>query len=84
MQTSSADQVRFGDPMSHLVKQRGAAPPPPVIPDAMAKQMKKSGFVVPQARHSSLQCNIISHSALVFCKLSLFWKTATSVQRGVP
>ena len=36
--------------MSHLVKQKAAAPPPPVIPAAMAKQMKKTGSVVPQAR----------------------------------
>ena len=45
-----ADRLRFGDPMSHLVKQREAAPPPPVIPERMAKQMKKSGFIVPQVR----------------------------------
>ena len=35
--------------MAHLVKQKEAAPPPPVISASLAKQMKKSGFVVPQA-----------------------------------
>ena len=47
--------LRFGDPMAHLVARRGGepAPPPPVIPAAMAKQLKKyGGFVVPQVRLS--------------------------------
>jgi len=42
---------RFGDPMAHLVRQKEVAPPPPVIPERMAQQMKKSGFIVPQASH---------------------------------
>ena len=35
--------------MAHLVRKRKAqAPPAPIIPAHMAKQMRKSGFVVPQ------------------------------------
>eukprot|EP00884_Botryococcus_braunii_P001158 jgi/Botrbrau1/11042/Bobra.92_2s0013.2 len=43
-------QVRFGDPMAHLVrrKQAGEDVPPPEIPDHVRKQMKKRGFVIPQ------------------------------------
>lgn len=52
-----ADRARFGDPMAHLVRQKEAAPPPPVIPERMARQMKKSGFVVPQASPLSPQKN---------------------------
>jgi hypothetical protein len=50
-----ADRARFGDPMAHLVRQKEAAPPPPVIPERMVEQMKKSGFVVPQASTLSTQ-----------------------------
>ena len=42
------DRARFGDPMAHLVKQRQAEPPAPVIPDHVQQQMAKSGFVIPQ------------------------------------
>lgn len=45
------DRVRFGDPMAHLAARRaGNAPPPPVVPQHMQRQMRKSGFVVPQVR----------------------------------
>lgn len=44
-------QVRFGDPMAHLARRRARdAPPLPVVPEAMQRQMRKSGFVVPQVR----------------------------------
>ena len=42
--------------MAHLVRQKEAAPPPPVIPERLAKLMKKSGFVVPQASQSFGYC----------------------------
>ena len=34
--------------MAHLVKQQPNAPPPPAIPAHMEREMRKSGFVVPQ------------------------------------
>lgn len=46
----AAERERFGDPMAHLVRKRKAQAQPaaPIIPAHMAKQMRKSGFMVPQ------------------------------------
>ncbi|KAK9805845.1 hypothetical protein WJX73_006982 [Symbiochloris irregularis] len=55
------ERERFGDPMAHLVRRRQAqAPAPAIVPEHMAKQMRKSGFMVPQEvpAHSWLKRNM--------------------------
>ena len=44
-----ADRVRFGDPMAHLARKKTQELAAPIVPAHMAKQMKKSGFIIPQA-----------------------------------
>ena len=53
------ERERFGDPMAHLVKKRPAVEPH-IVPAALQKKMKKSGFVIPQdiPAHSYLKRNL--------------------------
>ena len=55
LDASLRGRARFGDPMAHLARRGAAAdaPPPPVVPAHLARQFRKSGFIVPQARPAS-------------------------------
>lgn len=55
LDASLRSRARFGDPMAHLARRGAAAdaPPPPVVPAHLARQFRKSGFIVPQARLAS-------------------------------
>lgn len=53
LDASLRERARFGDPMAHLARRKaaaGAPPPPPVVPAHLARQFRKSGFIVPQVR----------------------------------
>ena len=52
LDASLRERARFGDPMAHLARRKVAAgaPPPPVVPAHLARQFRKSGFIVPQVR----------------------------------